>query len=266
MGGDLVRLYVDRFPKQVAGVVLIEPSNEERWSLIAGLHAQWEGFRSGCRNDKWKAHFGLMRLSSQPLEEYPRSVRALAEALSYAPKAEAANCGEINSIIGDGPQQIARSRTIWNIPLIVITAGQNIFAEDTSLPDRDRAGGLWREMQADTAHISSRGEQVLAVRSGHFVQFDEPNLVVVQVRGLLNELSSSTKIKQSKRESAAPSSHPTPAFDGLSQLIVYHFMFDSENLMRKSFVFKLHGEWSGFAFKYDHSDTRNTLMSPTHAA
>jgi hypothetical protein len=121
-----VRLYTNRIPNQVVGVVLIEPSNEERWSLIAGLQNQWEGFRNDCRFDKWKTRFGLMRLSPQPLQEYPRSVRTLAEALSYAPKAQAANCAEINSILRDGPQQIARARTIWNIPLIVITGGQNI--------------------------------------------------------------------------------------------------------------------------------------------
>ena len=189
MGGDLVRLYAYRFPKQVAGIVLVEPSNEDRWSLITGLRTQWEGFRRDCRYDSWKARFGWMRLKPQPLEEYPHSVRTLAEALSSVPTAEAANCGEIHSIIGDGPQQVGQANTLWNIPLIVVTAGQNIFADDTPLPDRGKAGNLWKEMQANTAHVSSRGEQVFAMKSSHFVQYDEPDVVVTQVHRLLNEIA-----------------------------------------------------------------------------
>ncbi len=77
MGGDLVRLYASRFPQQVAGVVLVEPSNEDKWSLIAGLQAQWDGFRRDCRYDDWKARIGLMRFEHQALEEYPVSVRLI---------------------------------------------------------------------------------------------------------------------------------------------------------------------------------------------
>ena len=77
MGGDLVRLYASRFPQQVAGVVLVEPSNEDKWSLIAGLQAQLDGFRRDCRYDDWKARIGLMRFEHQALEEYLVSVRLI---------------------------------------------------------------------------------------------------------------------------------------------------------------------------------------------
>lgn len=185
MGGDLVRLYASRFPERVAGVLLVEASNEDKWNRIPGLPAQWEGFRKDCRGDVWKARVGWLRFEQKPPEDYPRSVQALAAALGVTPKAAEANCDEINSIIGDGPGQVAQANTLWNIPVIVITAGKNIFDDDPDLPEREKAGELWKAMQIETAVLSQQSEHVFAANSGHFVQHDDPDFVVMQVRRLL---------------------------------------------------------------------------------
>jgi hypothetical protein len=84
--------------------------------------------------------------------------------------------------------------------------GPKYLAEDARLPDRDRAGRLWKEMQVDATYMSSRGEQVFAVKSGHFVQYDEPNVVVGQVRRLLDEIALPNGIKQAKSNNAAAKS------------------------------------------------------------
>lgn len=113
-----------------------------------------------------------------------------------APKAKAANCGEIDSIIADGPQQVAQASTLWNVPLIVITAGQHL-RRSTLLPDRNGAGDVWKAIQANTAHISSRGEQVFATKSSHFVQQDEEGVGVMQVCQLFDEVARPNEAKQS---------------------------------------------------------------------
>lgn len=189
MGGDLVHLFASRFPEQVAGVLLVEPSNQDQWKRIPGLVTEWKEYRKDCRWDSWKARIGWLRFEHQRLDDYPASIRSLAEALSYAPAAAATNCQEIGSIIGSGPAEIARARTLGDIPLIVVTAGHNIFADDPSLPAPGSAGALWKQMQKETAALSSRGGQVFANDSGHFVQHDEPDVVVNQIRRLLDELA-----------------------------------------------------------------------------
>jgi pimeloyl-ACP methyl ester carboxylesterase len=191
MGGDLVRLFASRFPTRIAGLILVEPSNEDQWNRIPGLAAEWQQYRRDCRWDSWKARIGWLRFQHQPLDDYPVSVRTLAERLSYAPKAAAANCQEINSIIGSGPAEVAQARTLGNIPLIVITAWHNIFADDDSLPAPEKAGEIWKQMQKETSALSSRGEQVYASESGHFVQHDQPEMIVSQIRRLLEEAARS---------------------------------------------------------------------------
>jgi pimeloyl-ACP methyl ester carboxylesterase len=45
---------------------------------------------------------------------------------------------------------------------------------------------IWREFQEDLAKCSARGEFRLAEKSGHFIQRDEPNLVIEAIRDVIN--------------------------------------------------------------------------------
>src|SRR5439155_25854563 len=61
-------------------------------------------------------------------------------------------------------------RSLFNIPLVVISGGDqpaDVIATHRQL-----------------AQISSRGRHVVARQSGHWIQFDEPDLVVATIRDL----------------------------------------------------------------------------------
>jgi hypothetical protein len=51
-------------------------------------------------------------------------------------------------------------------------------------------------VQSGTAHASSWGEQVFAIKSSHFVQHDEPDVVVAQVHRILNEIAAPNATKE----------------------------------------------------------------------
>jgi pimeloyl-ACP methyl ester carboxylesterase len=44
---------------------------------------------------------------------------------------------------------------------------------------------IWLELQRELATRSPRGEQIVAKRSGHFVQIDEPQLVIDGIRRMV---------------------------------------------------------------------------------
>jgi pimeloyl-ACP methyl ester carboxylesterase len=188
-GGDLVRVYAGHFPEQVAGLVLVEASNEDKWSRIPGMLQQWQGYRKDCRKDVWRARFALLRFKHDPLSpSYPDDVRSVAESLSYMRNAVIANCDEYASLIGSGPLQVGAVRSLGNVPLVVISAGKNIFKEDSAIPDRERAGAIWKQTQFEATSLSSRSRQVIASKSGHFVPHDQPALVIEQVLDTLQQL------------------------------------------------------------------------------
>ncbi|MFZ2008580.1 MAG: hypothetical protein WAU76_01125, partial [Candidatus Sulfotelmatobacter sp.] len=45
----------------------------------------------------------------------------------------------------------------------------------------------WQQMQQELAHLSTRGTQVIAKNSGHYIQLDRPDLVVEAVHSLVNQ-------------------------------------------------------------------------------
>jgi len=62
-----------------------------------------------------------------------------------------------------------------DVPLIILTA------EDTNTEER--------QQQADLLRLSRNSKQIIAARSGHFVQFDRPDLVIDTIQQVLSEIS-----------------------------------------------------------------------------
>jgi pimeloyl-ACP methyl ester carboxylesterase len=79
----------------------------------------------------------------------------------------------------------ALSRSPWhaNIPLVVLTR----TAPDDS--ERDPRGRIWQELQTELATRSPQAEHIVAPKSGHYVQNDDPPLVVDAVRRVFTKAS-----------------------------------------------------------------------------
>lgn len=186
-GGDLVHVYAGKFPDKVAGVVLIEASNEDKWWRVPGMLQTWQGFNKDCRKDIWRARFGLLRLKHDPLPlYYPEAVRSVAEALTYMTKGIIANCREYASLIGVGAVEVGSVRTLGDIPLTIISAGKNIFEGAPGIPERE-AGDIWKQLQSESLDLSSNSHQVIAQQSEHYVQHDQPKVVVQQILELVSK-------------------------------------------------------------------------------
>ena len=75
--------------------------------------------------------------------------------------------------------QLKETRRKLNTPLIVLSAGKKAHYSTESQE-------LWNEMQREILEISSEGELVIAENSAHYIQDDEPELVVRSVKKLID--------------------------------------------------------------------------------
>jgi len=73
---------------------------------------------------------------------------------------------------------------IKNIPVTLI-AGVKKFKSPERLFDTDKARELWGTYQAEWVLKFPKGEAVMAIKSGHFVQDDEPELVISEFKKLI---------------------------------------------------------------------------------
>jgi hypothetical protein len=90
----------------------------------------------------------------------------------------------------DGNMAEAREMGITSlggIPLVVLSAAKPEIPEAYGLTAEEAAQvqAAWDEMQADLAGLSSRGERVIAEESGHYIQFDQPELVIQAINHVL---------------------------------------------------------------------------------
>jgi len=86
------------------------------------------------------------------------------------------------SAIPDSMDQLrAAPMKLGDKPLIVISRGKK---EDSSAPGEatDPTEQAWRVLQTDLSGRSTRGKQIIAEKSGHYVNFDQPGLVIDAIR------------------------------------------------------------------------------------
>jgi len=155
VGGIYARIFAALFPESVGGFVLIDSAHEEQiWRLAAIAPALLDAeYGNAWRDSATRRNLGFL---------------------------------------GDG--ETLRWRT--EDPLIVLQQGRPLSARPDLGLTADavpRVTALWKRLQEDLASRSPSGEVRTAQRSGHFIQTDEPELVVQAVRDVLRRLAASSR-------------------------------------------------------------------------
>ena len=75
-----------------------------------------------------------------------------------------------------------------NLPLIVLAHGKP-YPRNAQMTDDQWAAWdrIWRGFQQDLANRSTRGELRVAEKSGHFIQKDQPELVIQSIRDVIRQ-------------------------------------------------------------------------------
>ncbi len=198
-GSFVVCAYARRHPQRVAGLVLVDPPLE--WLSAAPQRLRMlRGARQLSRVGALLAHVGVVRASlvlltggapgaprrlvklfgptvAQTLErlvgevrKLPSDVHPVVQALWCQPKCFGAMADHLMALERDGAS-IAAIVLPREIPVVVISSGN----QPPEQLDAQRA----------LAAASAKGRHVIAARSAHWVQFDEPELIVTVVKELI---------------------------------------------------------------------------------
>jgi len=182
IGGIVARRFYARYPGSVAGIVLIDSSHEDQERRTGA--ADWRTGRAflitvavrrqarilGVR--RLAASLGLIRgLDADVARAAPPEHAAAYRAIMLSTRDRRATVRELLMMArmrGDPPQ-------LDSIPLTVLTRA----------PLPRPAEPVWAQMQDELAALSSDSVHVHAERGGHYMQFDEPDLVVKAIRDLV---------------------------------------------------------------------------------
>lgn len=199
-GALLVRLFEERFPDKVAGMVLIDPVSGCVWAHPDGAHARVK--RRGeqvARWGAWCARFGLMRLATSPAVVKTFVVPRFGGTSvgRTGVESETGVVDRLQTELMKLPQEvIPMIRAHWCRPknframVAHLAALEPAFAAVKNLPIACpvtviSAGNTPAEGIAEhraIAALSPQGQHVVAEHSGHWVQFDQPELVIGAIR------------------------------------------------------------------------------------
>jgi pimeloyl-ACP methyl ester carboxylesterase len=159
-GGMVARLYATTYPRRVAGLVSIDAQNED--------------FAAAYKEFLTPELYAATVLNPQPppgLEAYPD-----VELLALEPSA-----AQMRQAQADTP--------LRPMPLVVLTHSRTLpnpfgFPSDLPIEELNRA---FQDSQDMLAELVPDSRLVVAARSGHYIQLDQPKLVTREIRRVVGE-------------------------------------------------------------------------------
>jgi pimeloyl-ACP methyl ester carboxylesterase len=144
-GGLNVRLFASRYASEVAGMVLVDVVSSAYQSRFMSL------------------------LPPEVLERIKRRMRKIPDGWEFDSFVESLN-------------QVASAPALGDIPLVVLSAGQSEPPQPGVSDElHARLLAIENEMQAELSQLSTNSARVVAPKSGHYIQWDAPALVVESI-------------------------------------------------------------------------------------
>jgi TolB protein len=150
LGGMYMRLFADRYAEEVVGLVLVDSSHIDQFERNAAV------LPPESPDESEILKFYREWFTNPPT--YPELPRRLFEPGS----------------LGD-------------MPLVVLTSPHKERSADLPAGLSDKWDEIWVELQAEWALISSRSTHMMADESGHFIQHDQPGLVIDAIRQVVRD-------------------------------------------------------------------------------
>jgi pimeloyl-ACP methyl ester carboxylesterase len=183
IGGVIARRFYVRYPGLVAGMALVESSHEDQgrhigavdWRFGPGMLVEVAARRQtrvlGLR--RLAASLGLMRsFDAMVAREAPPEYAGANRAILLSARQRQASVRELLM----AARMQGQPPWVGSVPLTVLTRARRPGLE----PE------VWVQLQDELAALSSDSVHVHAERGGHYLQLDEPDLVVQAIRDLVS--------------------------------------------------------------------------------
>ena len=203
-GGLLVRAYAAKYPEQVSGLILVDPLSASEWVNISPAQTRMLGLGVKlARRGAWLARTGVVRSSLALLMTGGRLVPKVIAKLSSG-RGESV----ISRLVGEVSKMPSETwpmvRAHWCLPksfqglakyldsLPASAAEVDLLGEPGNVPVfvLSAANSTAEQMQEREAlaRRSPRGKHIIAAKSGHWIQLDEPELVVQAIQEMIGLL------------------------------------------------------------------------------
>jgi len=169
-GGLVVRMFTDRYPGDVVGMVLVDSSHPDQWENIpASRHGGTVAL--GNRVTALLARFGILRLfhaerpyiTGLPAREYAQMRAYLARPDGWSAGADGLRAWQHQS-----RDQVNAARDLGNLPLVVL-----------SVTEQNRYAEVLTRLQADLVSLSFNSRHLTVAGATHYTLVSEQQYAAV---------------------------------------------------------------------------------------
>lgn len=190
--GMSIRVFADRYPEEVVGLVPVDSSHEDQsvrfWAIGSGSKAQWD---ASLEDEKCVEHAKTGLVKGSP--EYKKcvsdnfllnsyfsdAINDAQERVASTVRYQAAGASENRAVFyASADETRATRKSFGDMPIIVLTHSPYPKRKDETQEERDKRTLLWETLHTEIAAMSTRGINIIVPNSGHYIQFDQPQIVV----------------------------------------------------------------------------------------
>jgi len=199
LGGMNIKLYAETYLSEVSGLVFVDPSHED---LGKGA---WE-----IDPESQKTYAPYMEALHRCLEAKPKDFVAGSELVkNCGPFQDSRYSAAINVIEMERGKQhgrlqarISEQENVWftsadqvraayrplgPIPIIVLTHEAFPRGPAETQEQRDAKNKLWLNLHEQIAAMSTRGKRITVEKSGHYIQLEQPQVVIDSIFEILQD-------------------------------------------------------------------------------
>lgn len=193
-GAINMRLFQYKYPNEIIGMVLVDPTPEGIHTLPLEFKKKLEKEKQMIKLAARLAPIGILRLLKMPMGNtiLPESKINIAKEIGYKTSAFKTAYQELSSINESISQLTKIQKEVISIPLYVITRAT--FAKG-GLSDKtiESAQKTWSNLHEKIANQSLRGKQIIVKDSDHFIHCEKPKLVKEIIIEMIEETTELAK-------------------------------------------------------------------------
>jgi pimeloyl-ACP methyl ester carboxylesterase len=191
--GMNIRVFADRYPDAVAGLVPVESSHEDQsvrfWELGSGSKAKWDANLEDNKKCVEYAERGIVKGTPEykkcvtdegiPDPRFSDAINEAREKMALTVRYHAAGASENRAVFYVSADETRATRkNFGDMPIIALTHSPYPKFKDETQDQRNQRTLLWESLHTDVAAMSTRGINIIVPNSGHYIQYDQPQIVV----------------------------------------------------------------------------------------
>ena len=212
LGGLYATLYAETYPKDVAGMVLVDPAFSGQNRAIADAIGPKAAHKFAASAEKTELEVNQCialakqgRLSDpaeaksdcldnppdpDPAlhEEKNRELKTAAYEIALGSEFHNASILDAHQTTKDDLETERAGASLGSMPLVVLTRGDSEMMAGLTAEEQSHADAAWKAGHDHVASLAVDGTNIVVPHAKHYIQLDQPTTVIEQINGIIGKV------------------------------------------------------------------------------